>query len=102
MKGKLGLVPMAESQPGMAYYPCGTGTLFVYQSEFAGTNKATAVTWVVGEDIIAIARELAAKGVVFENYDVPNAQKDGDVYLFGAIRTAWFKDPDGNIHALVT
>lgn len=98
---KLGLTPSDSNQPGMAYYASGGTSLFVYQSDFAGTNKATAVTWVVGENIVEVARALAAKGVPFENYDIPNAPKDGDVYLFGEIKTAWFKDPDGNIHALV-
>jgi len=100
-EGKLGLTPTESDQPNMAYYASGGASLFVYQSDYAGTNKATAVTWVVGEDIVEVARALAAKGVPFENYDIANAQKDGDVYLFGPIKTAWFKDPDGNIHALV-
>jgi hypothetical protein len=27
--------------------------------------------------------------------------KKGDVYAFGDIKSAWFKDPDGNIIAIV-
>ena len=70
-------------------------------SENAGTNKATSVTWIVGDDLAETVRALAEKGVAFEQYDIPDAPKEGDVYVFGPIKTAWFKDPDGNIHALV-
>lgn len=36
-----------------------------------------------------------------ESCDMPDAVRKRDVHIFGPIRTAWFKDPDGNIHALV-
>ena len=38
-------------------------------SEFAGTNKATALTFDV-DDIESEVRELKEKGVFFENYDL--------------------------------
>jgi hypothetical protein len=39
--------------------------------------------------------------VVFEHYDIPGSTQKGDVYAFGDIKSAWFKDPDDNIIALV-
>jgi hypothetical protein len=73
----------------------------VYPSEYAGTNKATAATWAVGEDFDAIVEELGAKGTRFEHYDLPDTTRDGDVHLLGELRAVWFKDPDGNILNLV-
>ena len=70
--------------------------LVVYRSEYAGTNKANAVVWGVGEEIDAIAKSLKAKGVTFEHY--PDAGTlNGDVHVSGSFKMVWFKDPDGNI-----
>lgn len=70
-------------------------------SEYAGTNKATAVTWVVGDELDDIARSLKAKGVVFERYDMPGMTREGDLHSHGDMNVAWFKDPDGNILSLI-
>jgi catechol 2,3-dioxygenase-like lactoylglutathione lyase family enzyme len=91
-----------ESEGSEAFtYRTGSSTLLVYQSQYAGTNQATAVTWIAGDDVDALARELADKGVQFEHYDMPDTRREGDVHVSGDIRVAWFKDPDGNIHAIV-
>ena len=71
----------------------------MYPSQFAGSNKATAVTWVV-DDVDKTVGALKNKGVVFERYDFPNTTHDGDVHVSGKRRSAWFKDPDGNILAV--
>lgn len=71
----------------------------VYRSEFAGTNKATALTFPV-DDIAAEVRELKDKGVMFEHYDMDGLTRDGDIYQAEGMKTAWFKDPDGNILSL--
>ena len=49
---------------------------------------------------LAAAKELKAKGVTFERYQLPDTVREGDIHVSGEIRNAWFKDPDGNIHAL--
>ena len=56
----------------------------------------------MGEEIEAVAKALAAKGVVFEHYDLPGLTQKGDVHAFGEFKSAWFKDPDGNIIALMS
>jgi hypothetical protein len=83
-------------------YRTGATRLNVYVSQFAGTNQATAVTWPVGGDLEAIVGELRAKGVVFEHYDMPGVERDGDIHHGGGLRVAWFKDPDGNIFNLAS
>ncbi len=78
----------------------GDTTFEVYRSEFAGTNKATALTFEV-DDIESEVRELKDKGVFFEQYDMPGMEQRGDLYVGeGGFKVAWFKDPDGNILSL--
>ena len=73
----------------------------VYKSEFAGTNKATALNF----DVDNIEEEVGAlneKGVFFEQYNMPGLEQRGDLYVGeGGFKTAWFKDPDGNILSLI-
>ena len=77
----------------------GDTVINVYRSEYAGTNKATALTFDV-DDIEAEVRELKDKGVFFEQYDMPGLEKRGDLYVAEGMKTTWFKDPDGNILSL--
>ena len=72
----------------------------VYRSEFAGTNKATALNFDV-EDIEDEVRSLKEKGISFEHYDLEGLTPKGDIYEGEGMRTAWFKDPDGNILSLI-
>jgi catechol 2,3-dioxygenase-like lactoylglutathione lyase family enzyme len=100
-EGKLGLKPLDGEEPGVVAYNAGRSTLFIYESQFAGTNEATAVTWVVGDSIANVVKDLKAKGIAFERYDFPGTNVEDDVHITGAFKAAWFKDPDGNIHAIV-
>ena len=68
---------------------------------YAGTNKATAVTW-VADEVEDIVTTLKGRGVNFEHYDLPNMTRQGDLHVAGTMKAAWFKDPDGNIFSLVT
>jgi catechol 2,3-dioxygenase-like lactoylglutathione lyase family enzyme len=73
----------------------------VYRSEFAGTNKATALTFRV-DDVEKEVSELKEKGIFFEHYDnLPGLEQRGDLYVAEGFKTAWFKDPDGNILSLI-
>jgi catechol 2,3-dioxygenase-like lactoylglutathione lyase family enzyme len=101
-EGKLDLTPIPDAGPGMIIYRTGGTTLFVYESQYAGTNKATAVTWDAGDSVDEIVKALKAKGVAFEHYDFPDTVREGDVHVAGGIRLAWFKDPDGNIHSVAS
>jgi catechol 2,3-dioxygenase-like lactoylglutathione lyase family enzyme len=100
-EGTLGLKRTADVDGGAYVYETGSTTLLVYVSQFAGTNQATSVTWTVGEYVDNIVRDLKSKGVAFEHYDLPETKREGDLHISGSRRVAWFKDPDGNIHALV-
>lgn len=69
----------------------------VYRSDEAGTNRANAVVWGVGEEIEAIVADLRGKGVSFEHYDLHGVDFADGLHRSGEFRMAWFKDPDGNI-----
>lgn len=79
----------------VASFRTGNTTLVVYVSEFAGTNKANAVVWGVGDEIADIVADLQRKGVTFEHYE--GMAREGDMHVAGDFRMVWFKDPDGNI-----
>ena len=94
----LGLTAGREEADGV-FYNCGDGAIFVYSSAFAGTNRATAVTFGVPEETFdAEIEELRGKGVTFMTFDVEGIDWKDDVASMGeSLRAAWFADPDGNI-----
>jgi len=96
----LGLRVVMENEEVLTF-KSGRSMLFVYRSQYAGTNRATAVTW-VAPDVEDIVRTLKGRGVTFEHYDMPQMTRHGDIHVAGAMKTAWFKDPDGNIFSIVT
>ena len=95
-RNTLGLTPVHEDGKEMVVFRSGTSEINVYRSDYAGTNKATAVTWAV-DNVKEEVAALKSRGVVFEHYDMPGMTRDGDVYVAGDMKVAWFKDPDGNI-----
>jgi catechol 2,3-dioxygenase-like lactoylglutathione lyase family enzyme len=97
----LGLRKVGGEGDEVVEFQAGASRLLVYRSQYAGTNRATAVTWDVGGDVDEIVRALKAKGVAFQRYDLPGAKMEGDVHVFGDLRNAWFEDPDGNIISIV-
>ena len=97
---KIGLVPREEVAGGVVYQ-CGNGSwTFMYPSGGAGTSKASQAFWQV-EDIETEVAELRAKGVVFEEYDMPGMKTVNGVATAGGNKAAWFKDTEGNIMALI-
>ena len=97
----LGLKAEVEMEGEVLTVTSGDTDISVYKSEFAGTNKATALTFEV-DDIEAEVKDLKDKGIFFEKYDLPGLEPRGDLYVGeGGFKTAWFKDPDGNILSLM-
>jgi catechol 2,3-dioxygenase-like lactoylglutathione lyase family enzyme len=93
----LGLTQVGAEGQELIVFKSGNSTINVYMSQYAGTNKATAVTWVVGGEMEGVVQHLKAKGVAFEHYDMPEMTREGDIHVAGTMKVAWFKDPDGNI-----
>jgi len=100
-EGVLGMkVVHAEGKEALTMQS-GKSSLIVYRSQYAGTNKATALNFRVGDAIGEIVKALEKKGVTFERYDFPDARHEGPLHLLGPMKVAWFKDPDGNIISLM-
>ncbi|MGE5469705.1 MAG: VOC family protein [Bacteroidota bacterium] len=93
----LHLRPLNTEMTGVATYASGDSTIVIYESQYAGSNRATTVTWGLGDRLSAVVEALAAAGVNFEHYDLPGGRREGDIHVFGDFKAAWFKDPDGNI-----
>jgi predicted enzyme related to lactoylglutathione lyase len=95
---KLGLTPSQEfGEEALAYRTAGGTTFNVYRTEYAGQAGHTIAQWHV-TDIDSQVRDLKAKGVTFEVYDMPGVQWDGEIAeIPGMGRAAWFKDSEGNI-----
>ena len=99
-QGKLGF-PVVRDGPEGVYFQAGDRTrLSIYESVGAGQSRATLAAFVV-DDLDAAMNELRGNGVVFEEYDMPELKTEAGVASFGDMRGAWFKDPDGNIIAVV-
>ena len=99
-KDTLGLHEDRDGMEGILQFRAGDTAFVVYPSEYAGTNQATALTWVVGDRLEKVIEALKARGVAFEHYELPDTVRKGEIHESGPVRNAWFKDPDGNIHAL--
>jgi catechol 2,3-dioxygenase-like lactoylglutathione lyase family enzyme len=95
---KLGLKPEMEREDGVVYDVKGTEFL-LYPTQFAGTAKHTLAGFET-ENLEKDMQELRNKGVVFEEYDMPNLKTVNGVAKIGDERGAWFKDSEGNILAI--
>ncbi|MDQ2854059.1 MAG: VOC family protein [Chloroflexota bacterium] len=87
-----------EENPVGATFKCGCTFLEIYPTPLAGTAKNTVAGFEV-TDLEAAMHELRGQGVIFEEYDRPPTREG--IAQLGPNRGAWFKDPDGNILALV-
>jgi hypothetical protein len=86
-----------NEDPGGLWYACADGTwLVVTPSGFAGTAQNTAASFTV-TDIVGLMKDLRARGVAFEEYDLPNFKTVDGLFEAGGYKAAWFKDSDGNI-----
>jgi catechol 2,3-dioxygenase-like lactoylglutathione lyase family enzyme len=105
--GKLGLEP-SEERPGGLLYRCAQGEFALFQTDASSSGLHTQMAWQVS-DLDAAVAELRARGVVFEEYDLPGlttaggiAQVEGNYPSKGGAgeRAAWFKDSEGNLLAI--
>ena len=98
---KVGLPLSPETVKNHLVFDCGDGTtLLVYGRPAESKADHTQVRfW--SSDVEADVRELAGRGVTFEDYDFPALKTVGHVATTpGVGKSAWFKDPDGNTLAL--
>ena len=101
---KLGLEP-ADERPGGILYRVGETEFALFASGGRATGDHTQMGFEV-EDLEATVAELKARGVVFEEVDVPGLRtRDGIADIEGNYpskgasgeRGAWFRDSEGNM-----
>lgn len=95
---KLGITPVDEG-PEEVRYETG-GTRFVlFQSTGSASGTHTQLGWEVA-DIGSLVADLSARGVQFEEYDMPNFKTEKGIATLQGERGAWFKDSEGNLLAI--
>jgi catechol 2,3-dioxygenase-like lactoylglutathione lyase family enzyme len=99
-EGKLGFKPLREEEGGVVYGFSNHTACFLYQTPNAGTSRASQAFWQV-EDVEREVAELKARGVTFEEYDMPGIKTVNGIALAGGAKAAWFKDTEGNILAVI-
>jgi catechol 2,3-dioxygenase-like lactoylglutathione lyase family enzyme len=96
-EGTLGFTSTGEATEGVMY-ATGPGSFLVYPSGYAGTNKATGISFQIPAD--AFDKEVAAlrdKGIELQTFDVPVGAWHDGVLEYEGTKAAWFADPDGNV-----
>ena len=97
---KVGMTLSPETIPNHLLFDAGDGTtLLIYGRP--GPNRAddTQVRfW--STDIENDVKELADRGVEFDDYDTPTFKTENHIATTPIGRSAWFKDPDGNTIAV--
>jgi catechol 2,3-dioxygenase-like lactoylglutathione lyase family enzyme len=99
----LGLEPV-EERPGGLLYRCASGAFALFASSGAAAGTHTQMAFTV-DDIEAVVADLRARGVVFEEYDIPGLSKvNGITTVPGNYpsvgtgeRAVWFRDSEGNL-----
>lgn len=92
--------PKEATDDGVVYaFAQGTGC-FLYATPNAGTSQASQAFWAV-DDVDRVIEALTARGVQFEQYDMPGERSPSGAITAGGAKAAWFKDSEGNIMALV-
>jgi predicted enzyme related to lactoylglutathione lyase len=97
---KLGFKPKEEVAGGVVYEFAEHTACFLYPTPNAGTSKASQAFWQV-DDVEREVAELKAKGVKFEDYDMPGMKTRDGIATAGGAKSAWFKDSEGNIMAVI-
>jgi catechol 2,3-dioxygenase-like lactoylglutathione lyase family enzyme len=99
-RDQLGLKLVEENTKAhAATFEAGKGTwLEIFESP-SRKSEDTAASFKVN-DIEATMKELRAKGVKFEEYDMPPVKTVNGLCTIDGMSSAWFKDPAGNILCL--
>ncbi len=95
----LGFRPLSEiAAAGVVIYEGAAGRLLLYVSQFAGTNKATAVGFDIPlSEFDTEVATLRDKGVSFDTFEAPGIVWENGIAVSDGGKGAWFHDPDGNI-----
>ncbi len=85
---------------GVTYQSANETAFFMYLSDGAGTNAASTAFWMV-DDLEKTVTGLKERGIEFIEYDTPRMKTNNGIFESSGSKAAWFKDPDGNVLALI-
>jgi catechol 2,3-dioxygenase-like lactoylglutathione lyase family enzyme len=85
-----------QSGDGKHLFTIGSGTLALLPKPEGTPAAHTALSFEVADAAEAV-RELTARGVMFDDYDLPGLKTVDKICILGSEKAAWFKDPEGNI-----
>jgi catechol 2,3-dioxygenase-like lactoylglutathione lyase family enzyme len=98
--GKLGLTAIERIQGLWVFEGPNASRFCLFASPLAGTARNVVMGWET-PDITSEVASLKTRGVVFEEYDLPNFKTVRSIVTSPTGRSAWFKDSEGNMLALV-
>jgi catechol 2,3-dioxygenase-like lactoylglutathione lyase family enzyme len=96
---RLQLEPLGARPDGKFIYRCGGTEIALFPKPEGTKAEHTALSFKVTDIRVAIA-ELKARGVTFDDYDLPDFRTVDHVCVLGSEKAAWFRDPEGNILCL--
>ncbi len=96
----LGLDYLGANAEGQELFRLGAGGVLALMPKPAGQQAEHTVMSFEVRDIGGHISELATRGVVFEDYDLPGLKTVDHVCVLGSERAAWFTDSEGNILCL--
>jgi catechol 2,3-dioxygenase-like lactoylglutathione lyase family enzyme len=96
---KLGFKVDSNTAGGMVFR-CKNSWFLVYPTMVAGTAQHTLGGWQT-DNLEQEVKDLKARGIVFEEYDMPGLKTINGIATTGSSKTAWFKDSEGNILGLI-
>ena len=96
----LGLTAQRENALSVTYAAAGGTAFSLTQATGKPCGAHTQIVFVV-QDLSAEMADLRARGVAFEEYDVPGFTTVDGVARLAVGQAAWFKDPEGNVLGLL-
>jgi len=98
-EGKLGLKIVYDEPDGVLFLAGKNSRIFIYEGQKSIATHTLAVFYV--DNMEEKVDELTQNGVTFEHYDLPGIKTDKKgIATHGNKKSAWFRDPDGNIFGL--
>lgn len=89
-----------DPSPGVTLQAGNNCMLYLYKRSMTKADHTVAGFDV--DDVEVQVRDLKDRGVKFEDYDIPDMELKtvNSVATFGLMKSAWFKDTEGNILAI--
>ena len=92
----LGLTDLGQTGDGKYLFSSASGLIALLPKPAPTKAEHTAVSFEV-PDAAKMVQQLTARGVKFEDYDLPGLKTVNNVCVLGSEKAAWFKDTEGNL-----